>query len=171
MGLAYNRIFSESVARLPPEQTYIGAIEAAHNGYVPRSRRTGPSISDRQAIRVASSRCRKRQSAINVAATVDMDDFDAVGVIVDRIHHSVVAPTCRVQSCQFIMQLFAKPSRVTSKRAEHELNAGSSDLLRKPPQVTAGTGSDGNGVRSAHTIGYRALISSLSTNRPAAASA
>jgi hypothetical protein len=33
MGLAYNRIFSESVDRLPPEQTYIGAIAVEFSEY------------------------------------------------------------------------------------------------------------------------------------------
>ena len=83
-----------------------------------------------------------------------------------------VAPTSSgAQAGQMAAERPAKPVRIIGQRAEDEVEAGASDLLREAEQITLGASRDANLVRVAHRGAKRAHRASLSATRPAVRSA
>ena len=88
--------------------------------------------------------------SVDVAASIDVDDLDAVFVLNDGVDDPVVAPTRRSESGKLTAQGFPDALGVLDEWAEDEFDAGSSDLLWQSLQVAGGTSGDLDLVRLTH---------------------
>ena len=75
-------------------------------------------------------------ASVDVPAVLNSMHQDGPRLVVDLVHDSVVAATCRPQPDEFAHQCLANPSRLLGKGTEHQRDGGVASLARQPIEMS-----------------------------------